>query len=213
MSAEKVATFREGDTKRSDITTEFNGPLAGFGAKFWAYVRNSRPQAFAGTKSLVSLSYSDRYLRDPVSVLLLGQIMAKAPGRTATTSFNVCASELKPSDRYLQRNLQDDWQDDRLRREVIRGLIPGAQIDITDYRKCPHRRQITMKWDDGRKIEIALDQGVGAWTLDGLRQIPHDATATAQDQINALRRVSGNVTLRDGPSNPSILWLSWSGNS
>jgi hypothetical protein len=71
----------------------------------------------------------------------------------------------------------------------------------------------TMTWDNEHKIEIALDQGVGAWTLHGLRHIPHDATAPAQDQINALRRVSGNVTLRDGPSNPSILWLSWGENS
>ncbi|UTH47594.1 DEAD/DEAH box helicase [Loktanella salsilacus] len=209
ISPEKVATFREGDTVRSEITAEFDGPLVGFGTRFWAHIRNRRPQVFAGSSPLASITYSDRYLRDPVSALLLAQILAKTPGRQPATTVSIKASNLPVSDRYLQRNLQDDWQVDRLRKEVLESLNPGAQIIIADYKNCPHRRQFTLEWQDGRKIDIALDQGVGAWTLTSRRKISYDVSALASDQIRSLQKINDTVTLRDGPSTCSILWLSW----
>lgn len=202
----KLAQFQEGNSIYVEIGQELNGPVAQFGARFWALVRNRRSQPFVSGAALVRIDYADRYLRNPLTLRLLSEVLLHAPGRTATVKTKLLSAAQMPP-RTDARLLHDNWPNDRIRLETLKAALPQAEVRLAALADCPHARQMTLEWSNGDKLILHLDQGLGAWRSS--RAVPFDLTRQAEVQSRDLARAIFDVELQEGGRYPSPLWISW----
>ncbi len=112
----------------------------------------------AGVKSL---HYSDRYLLQVYTLRCLSDVIRSAPGaKEAELNVGLAPDERPPSDpRFVHHNFPAG----SARVDVLKCLLPNAQVNLLPKTQMPHYRAITADLTDGRRIEILLDQGFGAW--------------------------------------------------
>ena len=76
-----------------------------------------------GNQPLAALHYSDRYLRSPLTVLLIRELsgaLADYPGGlVASTQLAITTSQLQRNDTQESRWLYHDWRDATDRRQVF----------------------------------------------------------------------------------------------
>jgi DEAD/DEAH box helicase domain-containing protein len=140
-----------------------DGPLKGFGHRFWQLVKREAPAANAALgHGVASVDYTDRYLLTPLSLALLRELIGAMPGaRGATISI-----ALAPADRSERRPnaMHSAFDDDALRRDVVVALFPNARIALADRKaELPHFRRLKVSLADGHGVSILLDQGLGGW--------------------------------------------------
>ena len=98
-----------------------------------------------GTQPLAELHYSDRYLRSPLTVLLLRELLgalADYPGGlVASTCFTIATSQLQRNDTQEPRWLYHDWRDATDRRQVFEQIFETLGQFVFDeerhIRNCP----------------------------------------------------------------------------
>ncbi|WP_234732181.1 DEAD/DEAH box helicase [Acidocella facilis] len=166
------------------ISNELDGKLSAFGDAFWELLKAQAPAAFAAMAGGVeAVTYSDRYLITPLTLMLLRQVLKAMPsGGKASVRIN-----LAPADRPSRHpvTLHDSWLDDGLRRDVLRQLVPHAWVEMAARKaELAHHRGLRLRLRDGDSVTILLDQGFGAWTSASTRL--HDFRATAPIQASAL---------------------------
>lgn len=114
----------------------------------------------------VSLSYSDRYLKSPWSLMLLSGFLDifKNPELK-----NLSIQTLAASPGQMSSLTSHDWLD-AADQEAVLSLWLGSQfslepkIDIKEYaRDLQHSREISVIWASGKRCRIFLDQGMGYW--------------------------------------------------
>ena len=209
LSLEKLAEFGEGNSKRIDIRDQLDGALTSFGSKFWKTVSHGRPQAFAGKRAVVKATYSDRYLRTPLTARLLREVVQKMPGRTEATAIEIVSERSAWAGSEEVRALHHSWGDDDLRKDVLREMLPRAAISLRAKSDCPHARSLRMEFEDGSAVTVHLDQRFGAWRTAGRHAITFDGSADPQAQARKLVTVTANVELHRGDQHASPLWVSW----
>lgn len=162
------------------ITHELNGPSQSFGERAWALLNKHAPKLaikLNGDAPLISVSYSDRYLRSPFSWVLLHSLLKDlttySGGFTvATTALTLRTSTLERLGNEQPRLLYHDWRDGEDRRTVIGSWFKEDFKAFTWYeaptRDLPHARELELIWADGEKWMIRFDQGVGYWRI-----VPH----------------------------------------
>ncbi len=208
LSAEKLALFKEGNSVHADLAQRLDGPVGSFGRVFWKVVREMRPQIFRDV-SLKSVSYYDRYLRGPLPVRLLQEILRTMPDRTTTTQIEVLSSRLDRGERWQNHNLEDNWPDDAVRLRTMQAVLIGTQVRILNKRECPHPRCFTLEWEDGRKARIHLDQGLGTWSDVGSASQRFDVRDDPDRQARNLATMKFEVRNRQSSHIDSPIWVSW----
>jgi DEAD/DEAH box helicase domain-containing protein len=203
----KLAQFQEGNSVFLEIATELDGPVARFGQRFWSLIRARRPQSFVSGGQLVSVTYSDRYLRNPLTLRLLAEMLKHLPGRSDATRITVITAE-QAATRFDARVLNDNWPDDGIRAATMRAALPGVAVQLQPQARCPHPRQLLLEWSHGRQLQLHLDQGLGPWRTNG-RPVPFDASRPADLQVRELDRLVFDIALQDSGRHPSPLWISW----
>ncbi|WP_431299190.1 DEAD/DEAH box helicase [Tabrizicola sp. BL-A-41-H6] len=203
----KLAQFQEGNSVFIEIATELDGPVAGFGQRFWKLIRSRRPQSFVSGGQLVSATYTDRYLRSPLTLRLLAELLKHLPGRTESTKISVITAE-QSALRFEPRLLHDNWSDDNVRTVTMQKALDGVAVQLQPQARCPHPRRMLLEWSDGRRLSIHLDQGLGPWRTAG-RPVPFDASRPADLQVRDLERLVFDIALQDSGRAPSPLWISW----
>ena len=105
------------------VLHQLDGPLDGFGRRFWALVKGARPQAFRPTQKLLHLRYCDRYLFGPMPAALLMRVLAAAPGNSKDTVIHIESEATRPRfdggpsrDSY---QLRHNWHEDTIRTQVL----------------------------------------------------------------------------------------------
>ena len=155
------------------ITNELNGSSRQFGQRAWQRVLDAVPQLqkqLVGNQPLAAVHYSDRYLRSPLTVLLIRELigaLADYPGGlVANTRVAITTSALQRNDTQEPRWLYHDWRDATDRRQVFEQLF-DALGQFIFYEKMhpqmPHARELRLTWADGMVWTLRLDQGVGYW--------------------------------------------------
>jgi DEAD/DEAH box helicase domain-containing protein len=182
------------------IGEELDGSSVRFGDMAWLLVKAKVPrlaQWFDGEIPLKSVRYTDRYLRSPLALHLLGSLLS-ALGRCSggivdATSVTVETARLDRLTVLDPLVVHHDWRDAADRRLVGTALLkrqPGlfTWIDETEARRLPHARELELEWADGRRVQIRLDQGVGYWRTVGARTLfPFDRDPTRQ--VEAFRQL------------------------
>lgn len=197
--------------RRVDIGNQIDGPVQGFGSRFWNLVLSGESLAAELLKNrnerIVGISYSDRYLSNPISVALLTQIIeglkAFVGPRWQTETAKI--SLLKKSDAYSYyqgpNRIWHDWQNSNIRTDVIKTVFRSAglqmEVSVFDHRAdIEHGRPLRIRLSSGRTVEVRFDQGMGHWST------PHstnfqlkrfDFDLTASEQANRLRALTSSV--------------------
>jgi len=120
---------------------------------------------------LQTVRYTDRYLRSPLTLLLLHELLnglARYPGGlTPATTVQINTAELERSGMDSPRLLSHDWRDGEDRRQVVETWFgaswPEFQWRQAPLRTLPHARELALTWSNGECWTMRLDQGFGYW--------------------------------------------------
>jgi hypothetical protein len=180
-----------GDTYSVSITNEFDGPLRQFGDQAWVLLATRMPELkkkLCGNQQLTSILYSDRYLRSPLSLLLLKElfkaILKYSGGINNDTHLKVTTSNLNWNNIQEPQYLHHDWRDADHRRQIFRACFePIGNLIFQEKSNLdlPHARVLHLKWTDSSGCTIRLDQGVGYWrTAKGMKTYPFEQSPEKQ---------------------------------
>jgi len=158
------------------ITHELDGSSATFGERVWTHLAKQVPslaERLHGGEPLESVSYTDRYLRSPLVLLLLHEwlqgLRAYPGGLTPSTQVRVETATLDRWGVESPRLLFHDWRESDDRRQVANQWFqetwPGFSWHEAMARDLPHARELTMRWHDGECWVFRLDQGLGYWRI------------------------------------------------
>lgn len=174
---------------RIAVRSELDGGASSFGAAFWKLLRShpGASSAIAACGKLRSAVYTDRYLRSPLSIRLLYELL-KAADWAAEPSVTVYTmNEVPGSLDGVPVNVAHDWRDERMRDDVLGLLLKRLggthKIKAMTRLALPHAR--TLKLDGGAgAVDIILDQGIGFWR--SVKSVPFCFTAPASKQADEL---------------------------
>lgn len=192
----------EANTIAISITSELNGSLQSFGDTAWELILEKAPELCSLLKSqqvLTQISYSDRYLRSPETVVFLRAFMLglkKIAGNFLVNSsfkINTCPIDLRNSN--TPRFTEHDWRDAQDRKDVIEQIFQSGygRFIFTEYKAYDlhHARVLELAWDDGTQWEIRLDQGFGYWRSKTKETFPFERGVPKQSEV--LSEMSFNV--------------------
>ena len=158
------------------LDNSLDGPVDGFGTRFWKLVRDRGGPAVAAMLDdfggVSSVRYSDRYLKSPLAVRLLAEVVRKPVVEAGADPAAVAVVvETLPADNFGRAmSVWDDFRNVDDQEAVIRGLLhpDPRRVEVdTDWnrqRRMQHWRELSLSWPDDRGLTIRLDQGFGAWS-------------------------------------------------
>lgn len=165
--------------KEVSIHHDLDGPVAGFGTRFWHKVTTEHPGTFELLKkdgsSIVGLKYCDRYLYSPLSVALLVEIVkglksTVGPNRWAVNSLNICTTRnVDDAGSWNPNKLWSNWPDTAVRDEVLKSMLQPmgipSTLTLSERYEMEHGRSMDIELATGKRLTIRLDQGVGYWQV------------------------------------------------
>ena len=193
------------------IAKELNGSCRQFGQRAWQRVFDEVPQLqklLNREQPLTALHFSDRYLRSPLTLLLirelLGALAEHCGGLIASTQLVITTSQLQRNDTQEPRWLYNDWRDPTDRQQVFEKVFEGLGQFIFEEKRqeqLPHARELRFTWTDGSAWILRLDQGVGYWRACNYRE-PFPFEQSAERQVE--RVMSCEIDIEAGyPSYPT----------
>jgi DEAD/DEAH box helicase domain-containing protein len=146
---------------------------------------------------LVSISYSDRYLKAPLPLTLLMRVVSalrdKLASKDALITLSIETEQLR-EDRYggAPFKMSNNWQNEQDRTETVCSMAEHLRLKcVYDNSEAKHARKLTLGYDDCSTAVILFDQGFGYWrTTSGDR---HDFRARPAQQVRALLNSSAFV--------------------
>ncbi|RDE66297.1 hypothetical protein DPV96_08550, partial [Aggregatibacter segnis] len=146
--------------------------------------------------------YCDRYLRNPMVVLLLGEIIKAFSNQSKLKVYINTVYTNKNNDKksYL---LKHDWQNELAHSEVIERYISqrtglSVQVSVsTNNKELPHARSLKLEFRSGKTIQIFFDQGMGFWNLQTDGMFRFDFNRNIEEQIEHLNQVRQKATIGD----------------
>lgn len=171
-----------------EIGPDLDGPVAGFGDRFREFLRASNPDlASALGEPCIELVYTDRYLFSPLTVRLVGELLAGLAGPSAR--IRVQTLGVRPGGEAKGgKRIDKDWRAmadrDLTLQAILVGISPRASLETSHA--APHRRRLDFR-SASASGTIFFDQGVGSWRA--ARETPFDFAAAPSDQIEQTRRM------------------------
>lgn len=132
---------------------------------------------------LVAVEYSDRFVRSPLTALLVLRVL-----RAITSTLGVPEQAVRLQTARLDSNRRDDrpwlvehdWRDESDRAETVAALADELGLDLRfTTNAIEHARPLRLTFEHDR-IEIRFDQGFGF--LKPSTQVRHDFDATGRAQ-------------------------------
>ncbi|MDC9521703.1 DEAD/DEAH box helicase [Pseudoalteromonas sp. Angola-31] len=209
----QLVTFKaekEAGVAEISVLDELNGPLIGFGKRLLTHLMavNSDLEKLLTTKTLQSMTYTDRYIQSPTSMMMLSELLSAIPGSNhVAIDIITCFTDKKAPPGYA---IQHDW----IYEDDYKGIFTAwlqyncsekAKLNLVNKHEVPHRRSLTLQFDGGDKSTITFDQGVGYWRVvaeRGLHKL--DFNQAPQQQLVKLAEVLGKARIVN-----SANWETW----
>lgn len=157
-------------------------------------------------EEVISLTYCDRYLRNPMVVLLLGEII-KAFSNQSNPRVYINTVYVNKSNYQNSYLLKHDWQNESDYSEVIERYISqrtalSVQVSVsTNNKDLPHARSLKLEFKSGKTMKIFFDQGMGFWSLKSDGMLRFDFNRNIEEQIERLNQVRQKATIGDSEHN------------
>ncbi|PPC78572.1 DEAD/DEAH box helicase [Pokkaliibacter plantistimulans] len=173
-----------------EVTSELDGPVNTLKKRISMLISSQMPElaSLIANDQAVSISYSDRYLKSPWSLMLLSSFLELFRSEKLQTLSVQTLAPIGSQQSYL---LNHDWVRISDQEETLK-LWLKSQFDITlnisimnSPRDVLHCRVITVNWNSGRTSKILLDQGMGYWRgrMPYKEQMGFDFHASPYEQV------------------------------
>jgi hypothetical protein len=200
----RLIELSAGNAKLITVHAQLDGAATGFGKRFWKLLEQSDPLSIAALRNqgVARIRYEDRYLKSPLNVKLLLEVLEVLPGRTAQTQVEIGTAGLERGglSGYCAYH---DFPEERQMAGVIRRLFPGAELRLQQRLKLPHARRLEIVLANAKVLNLLLDQGFGAWRAEGVAR--HDFNATPDEQTKAIRESMYSVLMGQRNGMPIVL--------
>ncbi len=200
----RLIELSAGNAKLISVHAQLDGPATGFGKRFWKLLEQADPLSIAALRNqgVARIRYEDRYLKSPLNVKLLLEVLEVLPGRTAQTQVEIGTAGLERAglSGYCAYH---DFPEDRQMAGVIRRLFPWAELRLQQRLKLPHARRLEIVLTNAKVLNLLLDQGFGAWRAEGVAR--HDFNATPDEQAKAIRESMYSVLMGQRSGMPIVL--------
>lgn len=146
--------------------------------------------------------YCDRYLRNPIMILLLAEVLKSFAGKSniIIEIQSVFSSKSSNSAPYL---LKHDWENLSDYQDVIRKYMEdrtGLSINLdikTNNRELPHSRSLILQFKSKKQAQIFFDQGMGYWELKADGMFSFDFSRSIEQQIERLIKVRELASIKN----------------
>lgn len=174
------------------LNGEWNGPVTNLSKRFWDTLRRTSPALADAIDSLpVRIDYCDRYLKSPLPVKLLYEILKPFRDKELCLRIRTGAAHEQRFGRYLDHN----WDSGVIQQNVLVKLFSGDfSLDLKVVHRhtdLPHARVLRLTWENGLCFNILLDQGLGFAKIDGSCRF--DFGMSAADQANQIKKVNQSI--------------------
>lgn len=222
-STEMRPKHNDGGDREIVIHHELDGPLMGFGDRFWSLVINQHP----ATKELINSSnnevagirYQDRYLFTPASIALLADIVIGLRNQIGNGGWSnqvlaIATTQQRTTGEYRSRNLVwADWPDFQLRDQVIMELFEklslNVELQVASKAEVQHGRLLEVNFINGKQLKLRLDQGVSYWRAvssgpGGYESVKFDFSLPVKDQSVRVAALKAQV---EGALHPTEIFV------
>jgi DEAD/DEAH box helicase domain-containing protein len=184
-----------------ELTKECNGLLTEFGQHFWQALKDNNQvlKQALDSQHLETIKYSDRYLQNPWSMLLLGELLK--PFATLTPRVEIFTLYNRKDKTGSQ--VGHDWDDKQEMLEMFEhwfklGLKMPIHLNIETYRgNIQHRRELILTFTSGLSFSIRFDQGIGYWKHDLNHYNSKFEFFDVQDQLLQLTKIYDTVSVKN----------------
>lgn len=156
-----------------EIANELDGAIDSFARRFWEHLRNAAGNllndALTGKDSITQLTYSDRYVCNPLVVnLLVCVIHELARHNDSVFDIRIQGRQYQRDDHRSPWQCHHDWRDSRERDDALRAALEycGLNGEVLSLPSLPHHRQLQLKFRSGKQLTIQFDQGLSFWEAD-----------------------------------------------
>lgn len=205
------------------IHHELDGPLSGFGKRFWSSLGQQHPGLGALLQrrddGVVSIAYSDRYIYSPLSLALLLEVViglrdTLGQKRWGHPSLTVLTTNHRSGgDGFARGVVWSDWQDLAERDAVTTQLFSSAGIDVrlqtAQRTSTQHARLFEVVFSKQIVVSVRLDQGVSYWRVSTTAQrynAPwrYDFNLEASEQAQKISEMNVHV---EGANHPTVIFI------
>ncbi|MGW8124099.1 DEAD/DEAH box helicase [Roseivirga echinicomitans] len=205
------------DLAEIQISNEFNGRVNEFGSSFWRRIKkeiHDRKLSIELSQKILKVTYSDRYLATPFTIVLLNEVLGKIPFDTnSEVSLDIFTK--RPDAQAFGMNINSNWKqgEDYSKSLLIEKLFETQfrAINIHQLGKnkdLAHSRALKFDFENGDTLSVRLDQGFGYWQIDGYSsnfQFPF--YGGFQDQLNVLKNILKNDAVKNLQPQPTYIYL------
>ncbi len=194
-----------------ELRNELNGPLASLSTRLINLLKKQAPEIcdLIENDTAISLSYTDRYLKSPWSLMLLEGFLTLFSGSLNKVDINVVTT-VSNRNGYL---LSHDWSEGNDQKQVMKlwlkrllSIAPHITMAKKSF-EISHGRVISIVWASGRKSRIILDQGMGYWRV----QMPYrdemefDFYQSFEEQVQEMEKKSKIAVMNNSASWPTFI--------
>jgi hypothetical protein len=161
-----IESERPEDCTQVTVDRELDGDVLDIGVSFWSLLESKsgwlKQCLEQGTPK--SIEYCDRYVRSPLSARVLFELLKRFAATADRQTELIIRTTASPQ---LQTGhaLHHDWRDNGTQKSVLQHLFnPDFKVSLAVYGRpqdLGHSRFMSLAWDNGFRVEINLDQGVG----------------------------------------------------
>jgi DEAD/DEAH box helicase domain-containing protein len=153
-----------------EIGSEVRGSISRFGSTFWATIgsgcRDVRERIQAQSP-IAEIEYCDRYIASPLAMRALLDVfhaLTQVAGRgSEKAKFRVITGPVS-HDRH-GAFVHHNWTESAMRRQTFEAAAKRldllGEIQTRDKRDTPHARKLHVRWADGKRWALHLDEGFG----------------------------------------------------
>ncbi|NOJ83330.1 helicase-related protein [Myxococcus xanthus] len=197
---EELAKARPGEFRELSIQAQLNGPIETLGERFWRLLIGIVPELgerLQAGQPLAEVSYTDRYVRSPITARLLFEVLRGLQrytgGLRPNSQVKVQVAEPEPS-RNPRSFLNQDWDNRQAQQDVLRrllGPLGATSVEVSDRRNVAHMRELRLSWPNDEYLVIRLDHGLGFFRMD--RQLRHEFRNDAERQARAIQQATFRI--------------------
>lgn len=151
-----------------EVTSQLDGPVNTLKKRIFALINDRMPElaSLIASDQAISVSYSDRYLKSPWSLMLLSGFLEIFRSKKLES---LTVNTLESYSRQPSYRLNHDWMNEDDQKSLLKlwlksqfGINPIITT-MSNPRDLLHSRVITVNWASGKISKILLDQGMGYW--------------------------------------------------
>lgn len=189
-----------------ELDTDLDGKASQFGERFWDFVleKHKGLTDLLEKEVIDRVQYSDRYLKSPMTVSLLLQVLKELDTRFPNSYNRAVATirleEITGDARRPSRAVWDDWHRSQTRERAIEEAFEYVDLPVRvgTYARAhmPHSRTLDFEFSSGSSARIRLDEGWGYWETQSGYDSRFDFSATPQQQGEKIAMWGGPLVRR-----------------